>query len=239
MDAIRTIDGLAAIFELGEAQAAALERYVAVILAWPGNVTALRSREAIVGTLLGDALALMDAPQLRAAPNKWLDLGAGVGVPGIPLAVARPAADLTLLDSVARKCEFLREAVPAAGLGLRSRVVCERSEEHAATGSPGREAYSVVLARAVAPLPALVELATPLLAPGGILLASKTVGAIREEGSAASVVASLCGLVAGPVIPLPRSPLDGAVCAVFEKVAPTPARLPRRPGIAVKRPLWR
>jgi 16S rRNA (guanine527-N7)-methyltransferase len=83
----------------------------------------------------------------------------------------------------------------------------------------------------------LVELAAPLLAEGGALLASKTVAAAEEEGAAARVVAGLCGLRPGPVVRMERSPLDQAVCVVYEKVAPTPDRFPRREGVAAKRPL--
>jgi len=237
MDEMHTVPGLAEAFGLDRDQAAALERYVDAILAWPGNVTALRLREDVVAKLVGDSLALLDVPHLAAPRATWLDLGAGAGVPGVPLAVARRDASLTLLDSAARKCRFLRQAVVMAGLQSRSRVVCERSEEYAAMGRPGREAYSVVLARAVAPLPALVELAAPLLAVGGVLLASKTAAAVTEEGPAALRAAALCGLTAGPVTSLMRSPLASAVCVVFEKTAATPPGLPRRPGMAVKRPL--
>jgi len=241
VDANLTIDELTATFGLAETQAAALSRYLDVMLAWKrGHVTALRTREAIVNTLFGDALALLDVPQLRERSGAgWLDLGAGAGIPGIPLAVALPAARLTLLDSAAKKCAFLEHAAEVAGLGARAAVVCARSELHAAIGQPGREGYQVVLARAVAPLPVLVELAAPLLAPGGVLLASKTGRAVRDEGPGGELAARLCGLAARPVIALPRSPLDDAVCAVYEKVAETPVRLPRREGQAAKRPLAR
>jgi len=236
-----TTDELAVAFGLAEAQAAALSRHADLMLAWRrGNVTALRTREEIVSTLFGDALALLDVPELQErASADWLDLGAGAGVPGIPLAVAVPAAKLTLLDAAAGKCAFLEAAVAAAGLGARAAVVCARSEQHAAAGQPGREAYGVVLARAVAPLPALVELAAPLLALGGVLLASKTGRAVREEGPGGAAVARLCGLAALPVFVLSRSSLDDAVCAVYERVAATPKRLPRREGQAVKHPLAR
>ncbi|MCX6363260.1 MAG: class I SAM-dependent methyltransferase [Actinobacteria bacterium] len=241
MHAYATIAELAAAFGLEEAQAAALTRHADLMLAWRrGNVTALRTRAEIVNTLFGDALALLDVPQLRErASAGWLDLGAGAGIPGIPLAVALPAAELTLLDSASGKCAFLAAAVEAAGLAARATVVCARSEQHAAAGQPGREAYGVVLARAVAPLPALVELAAPLLARGGVLLASKTGRAVREEGPAGASAAKLCGLAAFPVVVLSRSPLDDAVCAVYEKVAAAPKRLPRREGQAVKHPLAR
>ena len=237
--AYASVADLAAAFGLGEAQAAALSRYADLMLAWRrGNVTALRTRAEIVNTLFGDALALLDVPQLcvRASAG-WLDLGAGAGVPGIPLALAVPAVELTLLDSAVKKCAFLEAAIEAARLGDRAHVACARSEHHAAAGKPGRDAYAVVLARAVAPLPALVELAAPLLAPGGVLLASKTGSAVHAEGPGGEAAARLCGLAAGPVVPLPRSPLDDAVCAVYEKVAATPKRLPRREGQAVRHPL--
>jgi len=239
--AYATIEEMAAAFGLEQAQATALSRYADLMLAWRrGNITALRTREEIVSTLFGDALALLDVPQLQERKSAgWLDLGAGAGIPGIPLAVALPAAELTLLDSAAKKCAFLDAALETAGLGVRAAVVCARSEQHASAGQPGREAYAVVLARAVAPLPALLELAAPLLARGGVLLASKTGRAVREEGPGGEAVAKLCGLAVGPVIALPRSPLDDAVCAVFEKVAATPKRLPRRDGQAVRHPLAR
>lgn len=239
MKGMDAVAGLAARFALGSDQAEALETYVDLLVGWRrGNLTGLHSRTQIVETLLGDALALLDVPQLleRGAAG-WLDLGAGAGIPGIPLAVALPAAELTLLDSAAKKCAFLQAAVGAAGLSTRAHVVNARSEHYAALGQPGREAFAVVLARAVAPLPVLVELAAPLLAMGGVLLASKTSRALAAEGIAGDAAANLCGLAAGSIVPLPRSPLGEAVCAVYEKVAATVNRLPRRPGVAAKRPL--
>jgi 16S rRNA (guanine527-N7)-methyltransferase len=230
------VEELAAAFGLDAQQAQALGRHADAILAWPGNITALRSRDEVVTMLLGDSLALLDVPALPA-DGRWLDLGSGAGVPGLPLAVALPGVHITLLEAASRKCAFLHEALAAAGLELRGRVVCARSEQHAAPGGPGREAYDMVLARAVAPLPALVELAAPLLAQGGLLLAAKTAAALPAEAEAARVPAERCGLEAAPPAPLPRSPLAGAVCAVYRKVAPCPAGVPRRPGMAAKRPL--
>jgi 16S rRNA (guanine527-N7)-methyltransferase len=236
--ALSTIAGLAAEFGLDATQAEALGRYVDLMLAWPGNVTGLRRREQIVSTLLGDALALLDVAELvERAPAGWLDLGAGAGVPGIPLAVAVPTAAITLLDAAARKCAFLEAAVAAAGLETRASVVCARSERYASVGAQGREGFTVVLARALAPLPSLVELAAPLLAAGGVLLASKTRRALAFEGAQGRDAATQCGLAPGAVVSLPRSPLADAVCVIFEKVAPTPPGVPRRVGLAVRRPL--
>jgi len=221
-----------------EAVVAALDAYVDVLLAWPGNVTGLSSREEVVATLLGDSLGLLDVQPLRARENEpWVDLGAGAGIPGIPLAAVLPGVRVTLLEASSRKCAFLRSAVKAVGLQARCRVENVRSERYAAAGAPGRDAFGVVLARAVAPLPMLVELAAPLLAVGGVLVASKTGRALRDEGPRAGATAALCGMEARPPQALARSPLDDAVAAVFEKVAPTPDRLPRREGMAAKRPL--
>jgi 16S rRNA (guanine527-N7)-methyltransferase len=234
------LDGLTACFGVSGEASAGLARYVDLLLSWPGNVTGLDTRAAIVGTLLGDSLALLDVEALRGHEREpWADLGAGAGIPGIPLAAVLPAARVTLLESASRKCAFLRAAVGSAGLADRCRVECMRSERFAAAGAPGRDAFGVVLARAVAPLPVLVELAAPLLARGGVLVASKTGRALREEGPHAAAAAALCGMEARPPQALPRSPLDDAVAAVFEKVAPTPERLPRREGMAAKRPLGR
>ena len=239
MNGIDTVAELAARFALGGDQEEALETYVDLLAGWRlGNVTGLHSHAQIVETLLGDALALLDVPQLlERADAGWLDLGAGAGIPGIPLAVVLPSAELTLLESAAKKCVFLQAAVAAAGLASRAHVAHARSEHFAAPGQPGREAFAVVLARAVAPLPVLLELAAPLLATGGVLLASKTSRTLAAERTGGETAANLCGLAAGPVVPLPRSPLGEAVCAVYEKVAATPDRLPRRPGVAAKRPL--
>ncbi len=230
---------LAAMHALDEARTAALAAYVGLLLGWRrGNVTGIKDPVAVVDTLLGDSLAMLAVPQLHERESAgWLDLGAGAGIPGIPLAVAVPDADLTLLDAAAKKCAFLEEAVVACGLSDRARVVCVRSERYAAAGAPGRDAFGLVLARAVAELPVLVELAAPLLAEGGVLLASKTGRALAAEGPAADVAAARCGLAAEPTVPLPDSPLDDAVCAVYTKVAPTPEWLPRREGRASKRPI--
>lgn len=232
---------LAAEFGLAEAVSEALDRYVDLLHGWDrGNLTGLRRRSEIVEVLVADSLGLLDVPHVHECGGAgWLDLGAGAGIPGIPLAIAVPGARIVLLDSSEKKCAFLRAAVEVAGLGARARVVRARSEHYAAPGAEGREATGLVLARAVAPLAVLLELAAPLLETGGVLLASKTRKALEQEGADAEQTAGLCGLAAEASVPLPRSSLTDSVCAVYRKVAATPARLPRREGMAAKRPLTR
>jgi 16S rRNA (guanine527-N7)-methyltransferase len=240
-DDLRTraaLDRVSATHDLDRSQTEALARYVDLLLGWHrANVTGLTDPVAVVDTLIGDSLALLGVADLGSLTGEpWLDLGAGAGIPGVPLAVALSGARITLLDAVAKKCAFLEEAVRVTGLTDRATVVCSRSERYAALGSSGREAHAVVLARAVSGLAVLVELAAPLLANDGLLLASKTRRAVEEEGPAAAA-AVRCGLrLEGPV-PLAASPLDDAVCVVYRKIAPAPDWLPRREGMAAKRPL--
>ncbi|MGO8684418.1 MAG: 16S rRNA (guanine(527)-N(7))-methyltransferase RsmG [Thermoleophilia bacterium] len=238
---------LAERFALSAAQVTALNRYVDLLVSWRlANVTGVRDRDEIVEKLLGDSLALLDVidelivgePTASAGrPVAWADLGSGAGLPGIPLAVARPAVEISLIESAGKKCAFLAAATAAAEISSRAHVVRGRSEEVTAEGEPLREHFTLVVARAVAPLGAVCELAAPLLAPGGYLVASTTSAAVRREQERGEAAGVACGLAARGYPPLTRSPLRTASAAVFEKVAPTPAWLPRRPGLARIKPL--
>ena len=141
------LERLAATHGLDAGQTRALAGYVELLLGWRrANVTGLTDPVAVVDTLIGDSLALLKVQELRRREaGAWLDLGAGAGIPGIPLAVALPAAAITLLDAVAKKCVFLEAAVTAAGLTGRAGVVCARSESYAVAGAPGRDAHAVVV----------------------------------------------------------------------------------------------
>ncbi len=161
------------------------------------------------------------------------DIGAGAGFPGIPLAVALPHAHVDLVESVGRKCEFMRRAISAAGID-NARVLDARSEELAA--ADGRERYDVVTARAVGRLSTLAELASPLLREGGTLVAWK---GRRDDDEEAQLERA-----AGALSMRPEQVLEVGFHAgsrhrhlhVMRKSGPTPAGLPRRPGMAKKRP---
>jgi len=235
-----TLDDLAGDFGLDQTQAAALSRYLDLLLGWRrGNITAVRTRAEAVESLLADSLAVLSVPALDEAGPRWLDLGSGAGIPGIPLAVGRPSVHVTLLESAAKKCAFLEAAVIATGLVERARVVHARSEDYAAPASAGREAFDVVVVRAVGGLAIVVELAAPLLALGGVLLAVKSAQGVAREDGAAQAARERCGLAAAGTTPLSRSPLRDSVCAAFTKTEPTADWLPRRAGLATRRPLAR
>ena len=241
-----TLTDLAERFALTPEQVAALAAYVDLLDGWDrANVTGVRGKDAIIETLVGDSLALLDVAEVRekagpaaaGGPARWLDLGAGAGIPGLPLAICLPDVEITLLDSVRKKCDFAEAAIEATGLTRRAQAMWARSEQAGATGKPTREAFDVVLARAVGPLATIVELAAPLLATGGLLIASKSAKAATEEGNAGRLAARKCCLAARKPVALKRSPLFDSVAVIYEKFAATPAGLPRREGLARSNPL--
>lgn len=180
---------------------------------------------------VADSLSALALDETRAA-RRIADLGSGAGWPGIALAAALPGAQVSLVDSAVRHCRYLERAIEEAGL-TNATVVNARAEEWA----EGVGAQDLVTARALAALPVLCEYAAPLLAEGGSLVAWK--GAVAtEELADGRAAARILGLE--PAEPLRVHPYAGArehTLHAFRKIAPTPDRFPRRPGMATKRPL--
>jgi 16S rRNA (guanine527-N7)-methyltransferase len=181
---------------------------------------------------ISDSLSGLEIEPLAEA-SRVADLGSGAGLPGLVLAACRPDARFDLIESLGRKCEFLRETAVRMGLENAS-VVCERSEDWAS--SQGREAYDAVTARAVGSLATLAELASPLLADGGVLVAWKGARSEDEEAELARASAKLGmeSVEVRSVRPYPGS-RDRHI-HLLRKNGPTPNGLPRRPGMAAKRP---
>ena len=182
--------------------------------------------------LVEDSLSGLEVRELAAA-DRIADLGSGAGLPGLVLAACLPGARVDLIESVGRKCEFLREAADRMDAG-NATVVCERSEDWAA--GEGREAYDAVTARAVGSLATLAELASPLLREGGVLVAWKGARSESEESELARAGERLAmePVEVRSVRPYPRS-RDRHI-HLLRKNGPTPNGLPRRPGMAAKRP---
>ncbi len=175
--------------------------------------------------------------ELVGAPARLADVGAGAGFPGIVLAAALPGTEVDLIESVTRKCEFMRLALDAAKLG-NARVVCARSEDWAAKPPPdgGREAYGVVTARAVGRLSTLAELASPLLASGGALVAWKGRRDAAEEEELACAAERLAMRSEEVRWVGPYAGSRNRHLHLVRKAGRTPEGLPRRPGLAKKRP---
>jgi 16S rRNA (guanine527-N7)-methyltransferase len=181
---------------------------------------------------IADSLSGLELEALDPA-RRVADLGSGAGLPGLVLAACRPEARFDLIESADRKCEFIRHGIERMGLD-NAVVICERSEGWAS--GEGREAYDVVTARAIGSLATLAELASPLLGEGGVLAAWKGARSEAEESEAARAADRLAmePVEVRPVRPYPGS-RDRHI-HLLRKNGPTPNGLPRRAGMAAKRP---
>jgi 16S rRNA (guanine527-N7)-methyltransferase len=193
--------------------------------------TTVTDRAGILRDHLADSLVALELPVVRRA-TAIADLGAGAGFPGLPLAIGLPLAHVSLVESNGRKCAFIGRAIKTMGIE-NAEAVHARAESWEA----GRETCDLVTARALAPLPVVAEYAAPLLAEGGALVAWRGRRDPEDEAAGARAAAELGLEVAEP---LHVEPYPGALhrhLHVMVKVAPTPSRFPRRPGMARKRPL--
>ena len=179
-----------------------------------------------------DSLTGLEVADLRDA-KRIADVGAGAGFPGLALAVALPDAKVDLIESVGRKCEFMRQAIAAAGI-RNATVLNTRSEDLASAG--GREGYDAVTARAVGRLSTLAELASPLLKPNGVLVAWKGKRDQDEEQQLANAAEALAMRPEQIFDVGNRAGSEHRHLHVIRKTGPTPTNLPRNPGIAKKRP---
>ncbi|MCB0858948.1 MAG: 16S rRNA (guanine(527)-N(7))-methyltransferase RsmG, partial [Solirubrobacterales bacterium] len=184
---------------------------------------------------VADSLSGLACPEVREAASA-LDLGSGGGFPGVPLALALPDCNFTLIDSVGRKVEFVNQAISALEL-KNAHAVKSRSEDWART--EGFERYDLVTARAVAPLSVLAELASPLLREGGHLVAWKGDPEPDSEAVIADNHEKLAMTIDRQEIITPYEGSREKRLYVLTKDGPTPEGLPRRAGIARKRPLSR
>jgi 16S rRNA (guanine527-N7)-methyltransferase len=196
----------------------------------PTAPTSVREIASAVERHVADSLSALELDAVLHAP-RIADIGAGAGWPGLALAAALPGAHVWLVESASRHCRYLERAVEVSGLG-NATVVHARIEEWGGS-------VDLVTARALAALAVVLEYAAPLLVQGGHVVAWK--GAVPDdEAEAGARAAAELGLEATEVRAV--TPYAGArehTLHVFRKIAPTPARFPRRAGMATKRPLGR
>jgi len=193
--------------------------------------TTVTDAAAAVDEHIADALVALQLPAVSGAASV-ADLGAGAGFPGLPLAIALPHAAVSLVESNGRKCEFLRRALAASGVA-NAVVIHARAEAWPA----GTGRFGVVTARALAAPAVVAEYAAPLMRIGGRLVIWRGRRDAAAERSA-EAAADVLGLKVESLKPV--HPFDWAehrYLYVMSKVRDTPARFPRRPGVATKRPL--
>lgn len=228
---VKRLDALAQEHDLPDGSAHRLGALLDLLATDPTAPTTVTAPAQALATHLEDSLSGLGFEALRTA-SRIADLGAGAGFPGLPLAVALPAAQVTLVESATRKAGFLERAVAVLGVANVT-LAPVRAEEW----SDGFGTQDIVTARALAPLNVLIEYAAPLLRPGGALVAWKGRRDPAEEadGSAAAAATGLSCSEVRAVTGIRGA--DHRNLYLYLKVAETPPRYPRRAGMARKRPI--
>ncbi len=195
------------------------------------NLTAITDPKDVAALHLLDSLTLLTAADF--ANKRLIDVGTGAGFPGLPIAIACPDCQVTLLDSLGKRVDFLQEVCAVLSL---SNVTCvhARAEEYVQSC---REQYDIAASRAVAELRTLSELCLPYVKPDGLFLAMKSVSA-EEELTAAQPAIRLLGAQTERIIdyPLPSTEITHRLI-VLRKRTPTPQKYPRRFAVIKKQPL--
>ena len=204
-----------------------LQRYAELLLDWNRrvNLTGARTLEEVAAQI-DDADVLLAASW--SAVKRVIDIGSGGGLPAIPLALARPAVEFTLLEANARKCAFLEQV--AGTLELRNVAVLAGRAEEFGHQPQLREQFDRAISRAAARPAVLLELALPFVTTGGDLLAQVTPLDPQPLAHAAH-------LLGGGSPRLERPLPDGSALLVVQKLAPTPPEFPRRAGVPNRKPL--
>ena len=225
---------------LEESQLQAFQRYYEELIAWNRrvNLTTITAYEAVQVRHFADSLAvLLAVGDLEAEAVRLIDIGTGAGFPGLPLKIVNPGWQVTLVEATRKKTAFLEHLVAALRLeGVE--VVWARAEE-LGRDPRYREGFDLATARAVAELAVLAEYALPLVRVGGRFVAQKGTEPDAELVAARRALERLGGEHVGTLpyeLPGVAGPLH---LVVVQKVAPTPAKYPRRPGMPEKRPLGR
>lgn len=217
-------------------QRAQFERYEALLLAWNErfNLTAVRTPEGVRTRHFLDSLSCTLATG-DLSGMRLVDVGSGAGFPGLPLKILFPQLSLVLVESVAKKGAFLNAVV--SELALEDVQVISARAEAVGQDPAYRAAFDWAAARAVAPLPVLLEYLLPLCRVGGTALAQKGQQAAQELAAAQGAIAVLGGGEA-TLLPVPvLGEQDGGSLVTVKKLVETPAAYPRRAGMASKRPL--
>ena len=225
--------------ELGAVQIEQFRLYYSEILAWNrrANLTSVTGPDEVQARHFIDSLSIVSGLPRGAldAGTKLIDVGSGAGLPGVPLKIAFPETAVVLLEANGKKAAFLQEVVRT--LGLDDVTVVRSRAEEAGRREDLREAFDVVVSRAVAPLEVLVELTLPFCRVGGVAIAQKGADVSGELARAGNAISLLGGGDSRTHTITPPGSDVARSLVVTGKASATPDRFPRRPGIPAKRPL--
>ena len=189
-----------------------------------------------------DSVAVAEVyPEIATKKLSVIDVGTGAGFPGIPLKIAFPQLDMTLLDSLNKRVNYLNEQIVSIGLDNSegSCVAIHSRAEDGARNKELRDAFDIAVSRAVAALPVLLEYCLPFVKPGGVFIAYKS-GEVEEElKTADNALKRLNGKlreVKKITLPGTEEVIERSFC-IIEKTAATPKQYPRKAGTASKQPL--
>ena len=213
-------------------------RYHSMIVEWNRrvNLTSVTEWTDVQSRHFLDSLSVSAAiPPDMLQSGRFVDVGSGAGLPGVPLKIAFPGLRPTLIESTGKKTAFLAEI--ASALGLRDLTVCTGRAEDLAREPDLRESFDFAVARAVAGMSTLAELTLPFCRIGGIVIAQKKLDARDEIEEAESAIEAVGGRLLDVQEVFVEGLEDSRGLVVLEKVRATPMRYPRRPGIPAKRPL--
>ena len=200
------------------------------------NLTGITEYEEVIQKHFLDSLSLIRViPDIASQKLTVIDLGTGAGFPGIPLKIAFPELEITLMDSLNKRILFLQEVIDALGLKKVS-AVHGRAEEMASNATH-RQQYDLCVSRAVSNLAVLTEYCLPFVKKGGLFVSYKSADSDAEIQEGKKAISILGGkLTSVDKFQLPDSDLRRALVCI-KKVKDTPKKYPRKAGLPSKEPL--
>ncbi len=222
--------------ELSEKQLEQFDRYYEMLVEWNKvmNLTAITEYPEVVEKHFVDSLSIIKATDLSAVKTV-LDIGTGAGFPGIPLKIAFPHLNITLLDSLNKRIKFLNAVIEELGI-TDIKAIHGRAEDYAKQ-SEYRETYDLCVSRAVANLSTLSEYCLPYVKVGGMFISYKS-GEVDDEVNAANTAVKVLGGKTPAVTKfmLPGTDIGRSFVKII-KVKNTGKKFPRKAGLPAKEPI--